>query len=285
MRIIALLATYNEERFIASCISHFVRQGVEVYLLDNGSTDRTVSIAESYLGRGLVGMETIHRDGSFALTRLLKRKEELAQELRADWFMHVDADERHAPPPPYKTLHDALMDVEAQGYNAVNFLEYTFVPTREAPDHDHAHFQETMRWYYPFLPAFPHRLNAWKRQSQPVELTWSAGHKVRFPALRMYPESFSMPHYLVLSREHAMSKYISRQRAGSELKLGWGRARQNLQVDMLEFPPQAKLRTLAAAGVFDPTAPWTRHFWDPASSPPVSGPAPLSSSGQASKKR
>ena len=52
MRIIALLATYNEERFIASIIQHLFHQGVWVYLMDNSSTDRTLAIAEEYLGRG-----------------------------------------------------------------------------------------------------------------------------------------------------------------------------------------------------------------------------------------
>jgi cellulose synthase/poly-beta-1,6-N-acetylglucosamine synthase-like glycosyltransferase len=45
MRVIAILATYNEERFIANCLEHLFRQGVEVYLMDNDSEDETVAIA------------------------------------------------------------------------------------------------------------------------------------------------------------------------------------------------------------------------------------------------
>ena len=62
------------------------------------------------------------------------------------------------------TLVEAIAEVERLGYNAINFQEYTFVPTVEAPDHDHACFLKTMRHYYAFLPSFPDRLNVWKRQ-------------------------------------------------------------------------------------------------------------------------
>jgi glycosyltransferase involved in cell wall biosynthesis len=47
MRVIALLAAYNEERFIAGCIEHLFQQSVDVYLIDNSSTDNTVTIAGS----------------------------------------------------------------------------------------------------------------------------------------------------------------------------------------------------------------------------------------------
>ena len=97
MRIVALLTTFNEERFIAACLENFSRQGVEVYLCDNSSTDRTVEIAQQYLDKGLIGIETYPRADMYSWRPLLQRKEELAATLEADWFMHVDADEmRHA---------------------------------------------------------------------------------------------------------------------------------------------------------------------------------------------
>ncbi|MDX1632783.1 MAG: glycosyltransferase family A protein, partial [Thermoanaerobaculia bacterium] len=135
MRIIALLATYNEERFIVPCLEHFFRHGVEVYLIDNESKDRTVSLARQYLGRGLVGLETLPRGGVYEWEPILERKEQLADELDADWFMHADADEIRLPPPSFRTLAQAFTAVDRQGFNAVNFLEFTFVPTRQRPNH------------------------------------------------------------------------------------------------------------------------------------------------------
>ena len=135
-------------------------------------------------------------------------------ELDGDWFMHVDADEIRLPPPGAATIAEALTAVEAAGFNAVNFLEFTFVPTIEHPEHDHPEFQETMRWYYPFLPSFPHRLNLWKRQPERVQLVPAGGHRVAFTGLRRFPTSFPMRHYLYLSREHAIEKIYRDARAG-----------------------------------------------------------------------
>jgi glycosyltransferase involved in cell wall biosynthesis len=144
-RVVALLTTYNEERFITGCLKHLIDQGVEVYLIVNCSTDRTVEIAERYLGRGLIGIETFPRaEGVYKWRSILERKEQLATTLEADWFIHADADEVRLPPRSACTLAQTFADVGARGYNAVNFLEFTFVPTREAPDHDHPHFWQTM---------------------------------------------------------------------------------------------------------------------------------------------
>ena len=43
-------------------MEHFAAQGVETHLLDNDSTDRTVEIAEGYLGQGLIGIESFPRE-------------------------------------------------------------------------------------------------------------------------------------------------------------------------------------------------------------------------------
>src|SRR3989442_7651052 len=142
MRILAILATYNEQRFIVGCLEHLISHGIEVYLVDNSSTDQTVRLAERFLGRGLVGIETFPRDGVYAWSALLRRKEQLAAALDADWFMHVDADEIHLPPRSDRTLLQAIQEADAEGYNAVNFSEFTFVPTQEEPDHDHPEFRE-----------------------------------------------------------------------------------------------------------------------------------------------
>lgn len=243
MRVIAILATYNEERFITDCLEHLFGQGVEAYLIDNCSTDRTVTIAQRYLNRGLIGIETFPRAGMFSSRPILKRKEQLASTLEGDWFMHVDADEIRLPPRSNLTLAQALAEVDAQGYNAVNFMEFTFIPKQESPDHDQPNFQQTMRWYYPFLPWFPHRLNAWKRQSDPVELSWSGGHCGRFPELCMYPESFRMRHYLFLSVPHAIHKYVEGRYDPEEVAARWYGWRAKSRPEMFKLPTQRELRS------------------------------------------
>lgn len=260
MRAVAIVATYNEERFIAGCLEHLFRQGVEVYLIDNSSSDRTLSIAERYLGRGLIGFETLPRAGAFCLRQQLQRKEQLAATLEADWFMHVDADEIHLPPRSDRTLAQSFATVEAGGYNAVNFQEFTFIPTQEAPDHDHPEFQKSMRYYYPFLPFSPHLVRAWKRQPEAVNLRASGGHQVQFSGLRLYPESFGMRHYPLLSVQHFAEKYAARRYDPAEAGSGWHSWRTSLRPGVIRLPSQSELRPYHSDDQLDPANPRTDHY-------------------------
>jgi glycosyltransferase involved in cell wall biosynthesis len=259
VRAIALLATHDEERFVGTCIEHLVAQGLEVYVIDNESGDRTVEIAERYRGRGLVGLESFPRSGTYSWRPLLQRKTELATALDADWFVHVDADEIRLPPRPGVSLLDAFAEAGRNGYNAVNFLELTFVPTLEHPDHDHPRFAATMRWYYPYSSGYPARLNAWKRQDGLVDLASSGGHRVDFPGLRLSPEPFLMRHYLYLSVEHAIRKYVERRYDPSEIDVGWHRRRTALRADDITLLSERVLRTYVSDDTLDPSEPWTEH--------------------------
>jgi Glycosyl transferase family 2 len=260
MRIVALLATYNERRFIEPCLEHLERHGIDAYLIDNGSTDNTVELAEPWLGRNLIGIEQLPRreDDVFDLRATLLRKEELASQLDADWFIHLDPDEIRLPRSPNQTLAQALETVDREGFNAVNFVEFTFIPSLEEPDHDHGDFQRTLRTYYPFLPDFPHQLKAWKATE--VELAWSAGHRARFPGLKMYPESFPVKHYLFLSVPHAIEKYVERRFSEDEVDSGWHGWRPRLSASDIRLPGQSELRLAQSNAELDPSEPRTQHY-------------------------
>jgi len=259
VQVVALLATHNEERFVGGCIEHLFAHGIETYVIDNESSDATVAIAERYRGRGLAGVESVPRQGEYRWLELLTRKAELAATLDADWFMHVDADEIRLPPRPGRKLAEALGEVDRTGYNAVDFLEFTFVPTREEPDHDHPGFLQTMRAYYPFLPRSPDRMNAWKRQDDPVDLVSSGGHVVRFPGLRAYPERFVMRHYLFLSVDHAIRKYVERVYDDAEIEAGLHQRRAALRAEDIVLQPASELRTYVSDDMLDASEPCVEH--------------------------
>jgi hypothetical protein len=258
VKIVAMLQTYNEQRFIGDCLDHLAEQGISAYLVDNESTDDTVAIAERRLGKNLIGIETLARDGHFALHSQLLRKEQLAQSLDADWLIHLDADEFRVSPEQGQSLAQAIAAIDEAGYNAVNFFEFTFVPTREAPDHDHPDYLRTMRSYYPILPRFPNRLNAWKRQDGPVDLTHSGGHKVRFPGLRLAPVSLYSRHYLFLSVAYAARKFGPERYAPDEIARGWHSWRSRQTPATIELPSERDLRTYVADHLLDPSDPYKR---------------------------
>jgi hypothetical protein len=264
LRVVAVLAVRNEERFLAACLENLFRQGVHVYLCDNQSTDRTLEIAEGYRDRGLIGVESIPYAGVYAWERILLRKEDLFQSLDADWFMHVDADEIHLPPPSHPTLVSALAEADSSGYDTVEFAEFTFIPTREAPDHDHPDFQRTLRSYYPFRPNSPHCVRALKKQQGPMEIAWSGGHRVRLATEpRLYPEAFRMRHYLFLSEAHAVRKYTNRRYDDHEVTVrSWHGWRPRLRPEQIRLPAVSEVRTAASDDDLDPSAPWKRHWLD-----------------------
>lgn len=280
MKIVAILASYNEQKFIRACLEHYLEQGIEVYLLDNDSTDDTLAIAREYLGRNLIGIERIPRQGMYQWRKILMRKEQLADEIQADWLMHADPDEIRLAPDSTQTLAEAIADVDKQGYNAVNFMEYTFLPVRESPDHDNAEFQKTMRWYYPFAQRHPHRLNAWKKQRRrwpgakvlfselahnhrwkvpSVNLRDSGGHVVQFHGIHPYPVDFKLKHYIVLSLEHAIQKYVKKSFDPKEIagSHGW---RATAKEHEFLLPSQSRMRLYKSDDELDASNPLTEHL-------------------------
>src|ERR1044071_6142278 len=122
-RVIAIISTFNEGDIISPVIAHLVENDVHVYLIDNHSTDDTLQQAARWLGKGLVDIELFPEKGDcssgekFDWSAILRRKEELATTLQADWFVHHDADEIRERPWPGLTLKQAIQWVDTLGYN------------------------------------------------------------------------------------------------------------------------------------------------------------------------
>jgi len=281
VKIIAIIASYNEERFIKACLEHYFYHGIYVYLLDNQSTDNTVNIAKTYFDKNLIGLDIIPRRGKFELKKQLLAKEKLIDKLEADWFIHADVDEFRLPPDSSETLAQAIERVDKKGYNAINFMEYTFLPVREFPHHESDDFQNTMRWYYPFAPQHPHRLNAWKKQplsqwpgfkktvkelinnrrcrAASVNLCKNGGHVIEFNGIRPYPIDFKMRHYLVLSLEHAIQKYVLKSFDSKEASSmhGW---RATAAADEFLLPSVEQMRYYQGDDALDPNNPLKEHL-------------------------
>lgn len=259
MHVIALMNAYNEERFIGACVEHLLAHGVFPYVIDNSSSDKTRDLLERYRASGALDFEVFPRDGVYRLRALLERKQVLAHQLHADWFVNVDPDEFHLPPRGSSRLLDAITDIDREGYNAASLHEFTFVPTQEQPEHDHAFFQQTMRWYYPFHPPWQH-VRLWKRQHTPVDLVSSAGHFVQFAGIRLCPEGFRMRHYQFLSIEHAIRKYTYRRFDANAVATGWHGWRATLTPSAIRLPSQTLLRYYSSDADLDSSEPWICHY-------------------------
>jgi len=269
MRVVALLTVRNEELYLARCLEHLIANGVDVCVIDNGSTDSTRQIAEQHLGRGVIRLESVPYEGAFALLPILKNEERLAGDIEADWFVHHDADEIRESPVAGVTLAQGVETVDAEGYNAINFDEFVFVPRSEHEHFEGRDYVQDMRWYYYFSPkGQQHRLNAWKRTRVPVDLCGSGGHKVEFPGRRVYPTGFVMRHYIALSWEHMARKYLSRQYASEEItERKWHGARARFDPSLVQKFDWSRMKRVERRGEWDRSDPWPAHPMFPRGTP------------------
>ncbi len=257
MRVVALLTVRNEERYLARCLEHLYSQGIETCLIDNGSTDSTLEIAQSFLGQGVFRIEHFPFDGCFEFPKILLKKQELAREIDADWFIHHDADEIREAPIPYKTLKEGIENADSQGYNAINFDEFVFLPTCDEEDFEGKDYVREMQYYYFFEPHPLRRLNAWKKTAN-IDIHSNAGHRIEFAGQKIFPGSFILRHYIVLSKSHALEKYGSRVYSKAALEKGWSLERAAFAPSSLNFPTKARLKRLNG-GNWDKSEPWVKH--------------------------
>jgi len=258
MRVVALLAVRNEELFLERCLEHLYRQGIETCVIDNESTDNSLQITRNFLRRGVFRIEHLPFNGCFDLPEILRYKEKLTKEIDADWFMHLDADEIREAPHPYVTLLEGIEDADKQGYNAINFDEFVFMPTDNSQAYEGQDYVDKMQYYYFFEPRPLRQIKLWKNSLNAVDISSSAGHGVNFDGRKLFPVHFILRHYICLSRAHAIAKYGSRVFSLHAVKeLGWSRDRAGFTPVNLYFPDPQRLKRIS--DVWDKSEPWVRH--------------------------
>lgn len=231
MKIIALVAAHNEADIICCVIEDLIRQGVEVYLIDNYSKDDTVARAQEWLGKGLIHIERFPYDAGYPeenkdkyiWTDILRRKEELAVTLDADWYIHHDADEFREAPLPFMSLAAGIRMADILGFNAIDFALLNFRPTDNsfAPGGDVRESLRSFEWGEEFNSL---QIKAWKNTGSPVDLTTHAGHSVLFPGRLIFPLKFILRHYPIRSQQHGLQKVLKQRKtrfSQEERNKGW----------------------------------------------------------------
>jgi hypothetical protein len=231
-RALAIMPAFNEADVIFHAIGALVSEGVDVYLLDHESTDGTVEAAKPWLGRGLVRIERFPEEAGYPERNrtemvwrdILRRVGEVSGEVPADWYLFVNADEFREAPWPGVTLADGLREVDALGFNAVNFELLNFRPTPQDAFVDGADVRDHLRHYEPPQSYDVLQVKAWKAQPAVVDLVHHGGHDVLFADKRVFPVPFLLRHYPIRSAEHGrrkvlaerMARFAAEERAG-----GW----------------------------------------------------------------
>lgn len=255
-RVVSLISSFNEEDIISQVIGHLIRNGIEVYLIDNRSTDNTVDEASQWLGKGLIAIEQYPKnpcntDGlydKYDWTGILLRKEELTREIQADWFIHHDADEIRESPWPGLTLKEAIRWVDTLGYNCIDTKLFNFPPTDDGfklgddPLVYFIHYEDGAE--YDMI-----QLKCWKSGKAPINLTLSGGHKVQFENMRIFPIKFILLHYPIRGHKHGNKKVFA-ERTNRYLEIekskGW-----HIQYQQVEGKSHCFLRNPKDLKVFN----------------------------------
>ncbi len=243
--IIAIIAAYNEGDVIYHVIGDLIENGISVYLIDNQSTDNTVEEASRWLGKGLFKIERFPdstgsaqgADRLYFWNELLKRKEELACQLDAAWFIHADADEFRECIWERMSLADGIRLVDQLGYNAIDFEVLNFRPVDDGfvPGGD---VRKYLTGYEPPGRYDTLQIKAWKKQVHRVDLAQTGGHEARFVDRRVFPFRFPMRHYPIRSAHHGLQK-VYRDRlprfTREERDAGWHVQYDGFRNDVADF--------------------------------------------------
>jgi Glycosyl transferase family 2/SEC-C motif len=255
-RIVAILPAFNEEDVIESVIRHYLDDGVEVYLIDNCSTDGTAEIASQFLGSGVIRVERFPDDvgGSerarkeYMWGEILRRNEQLAAELGADWYIRADADEFRVGPWPGLSHAQAIALVDALGYTAVQSQVLEFRPTDDSFV-DGSDPRGSITHYEPAEFANTLWVKAWKQPAAgiPVQIARTGGHAAEFTGRRVCPVHFISLHFPIRTPEHARRKIYSERLnryPAEEREMGWHNHWDELAASATDFlwDPDALIR-------------------------------------------
>jgi hypothetical protein len=249
IRVVAIISTFNEADVIGPVIRHLVEGGIEVYVIDNRSTDNTVGEAKKWLGRGVLDVErfpTPGGDGLFRWQEILDRKLAVANDIRPGWVIHHDADEIRYSPWPNTSLRDAIELVDRYGFNAIDFRLLNFPPVDDAfqSGADPAVY---FTRYEDGLERDRVQVKCWKWDPDTAFL--DGGHDLEIPGKKVFPIKFILCHYPVRGQTHGFRK-VFQERKGrfvdEERAAGW-----HIQYDEIESPSYVFLRNPASLRPFD----------------------------------
>ena len=262
IRALAILCFRNERIHIRRCLSDLIAAGLDVAAIDHDSSDGSHELAVEFLGQGLVRLEHLPWNGSFSLSDQLRAKRQMvAAATDYDWIVHVDADEKLCAPRPEQSLLDGIWEADASGATCINFHELVFVPL-SGEDFLVEDYADRMRTYYFFQPNYPRLNRAWKRSAD-LDNSASGGHALAGANLRLHKQDFILRHYIVLSEEHARTKYVGRTFSDEDLSRGWHGNRVTIRAEALSVKPCTYLKRLLHTqdSEIDLSDPTKTHFW------------------------
>ncbi len=263
LSICAVIAVRNEAQYLPVLLPILASQRIDVAIIDNESTDETPGLLSRYSRDPIILVEKLPYRGYFSLIDVLTAKSRIYSNLKHDWVVHHDADEIMEHRKPGLTLRAAIEEAHAARYNVLNFDDFTFLP-EPGSDYQGNNYYTDMLQYYFFRVPDRHLNRAWKRSAQ-LDHFQSAGHKLAGDQISISPVNQIIRHYIVLSHEHAKTKYLNRKFDPADLTLGWHGNRLHFTEKNLAPPLRSRLIFRLKhydSRNFRRDRPTSKHYWE-----------------------
>jgi len=221
MKIVGMMTVYNDEDFISEVLENAISQGIELVLLDDGSTDNTYEICSKFLGKGILELYQ-HKSNSWDDEENRRIIYDLAFKHNPDWLILYGSDELLESWNNKVTLKDAISQVDREGYNLIQFNWFNFFLTSK--DNEQSKCIKEKLKYYSWGSDYLYR--SWKNIPG-VGLQAGGGHYPIFPqgiTYKIYPRKFVLRHYKYRNYEQFKKKAqdrIKKIKGTSSEKLGW----------------------------------------------------------------
>jgi hypothetical protein len=136
-------------------------QGIDVAIIDNESADGSRSLYARFSPNPVILTESLPYRGFVSLRDQLEARRKIYARLPHDWLILHSPDEILEHRIRGRSLRDAIEEADVEGYNALNFDEFVFLPEPDRDLRGKDFYSEILRYY--FFEPFRNRLNrAWK---------------------------------------------------------------------------------------------------------------------------
>lgn len=236
-------------------IPRWKKEGLDIIIIDHDSTDGSAEWIQERLGKEIDQSINMPWLGNFSLKQQLETKKKVIKDIKQQWIIHLDADEWPQSCNENETLIEAIKRVDQDGYNAINFNEFVFLPIKGSKKIEH---------YYFFEPNERRLMRAWRRNSK-LDNNSHGGHKLAETSekLNLAEESFTLRHYIINDEQSANEKYLTRNYNKDEIRQGWHKNRLKICARNLILPDAIYLNQAIAgeASKLATDTPHKLHYW------------------------
>jgi len=199
-----MIPVYNEDDVVEYTIEHLLSEGIELVIVDNGSTDRSYEICSKFLNKGLLRLETLQTE-RYQFDLLISKLYDTACSFGADWVLLNSADEFLESPYRELTLKEAIEKDACAGYNLIQFNNFEFFPTEREIGNSDPDVRKRLK-YYTWNDDLQFR--CWKTYPG-IKVAGTAGHYPIFPEHLKYriPQTkYILRHYRFRSYAQGLRK-------------------------------------------------------------------------------